>query len=241
MIRGIYSKAEDQVFKEGVPTFDTIEECMQWMKENAQNGSNPDDPNLRHSLSHLIDWEQVQKYLVEKLVKKHRAKPENGKLQKKYLRGKNTVYSAKEFKPVVNELISRLDLSFYSQTNSESTMNTLKYLFHHMRCGIFVCIRDNDLKMFVPFVNKDYTNTWGDKLRTDPEDLQDYYREKRHHYRRENIIQDKVRCRISFSFTWFFTCSSRINGGLMVTSSVMSIILPGKSTRNGGEITCVCL
>jgi len=191
MIRGIYSNANDEVFKNGVPTFETIEECTQWMRENASKGSNPQDPNLRHALTHLIDWDQVKTYLIDKLVKEHRAKPENGKLQKKYLRGKNSVYSAKEFKPVVKQLISRLDLSFYSNTNTESTLNTLKYLFHHMRCGIFVCIRDNDLKMFVPFVNKDYTNTWGDQLRTDPEDLDDYYREKRHHYRRENIIPDK--------------------------------------------------
>lgn len=35
-----------------------------------------------------------------------------------------------------------------------------RYLFHHMRCGIFVCIRNKRLMVFAPFVNKDYTNDW---------------------------------------------------------------------------------
>ena len=53
--------------------------------------------------------------------------------------------------------------------------------------------------MFVPFCNKDYTNTWGDRLETSPASLDEYYKvkhgtgRKRGHCRRENIIPDKTR------------------------------------------------
>lgn len=48
--------------------------------------------------------------------------------------------------------------------------------------------------MFVPFVNKDYRNTWGDQLEVDSSDgsLERYYSEKRAMGSRlENYIQDK--------------------------------------------------
>lgn len=35
-----------------------------------------------------------------------------------------------------------------------------RYLFHHMRCGILVVIRNKRLVVFAPFANKDYTNDW---------------------------------------------------------------------------------
>ncbi len=43
-------------------------------------------------------------------------------------------------------------------------MNTLRYLFEHMRCGIFVKIRAGQLVMFVPFANDAYTNTWAGEM-----------------------------------------------------------------------------
>ena len=64
--------------------------------------------------------------------------------------------------PVYDYLKSRLDLPIHSIMNSTSTINTLTYLFNHMKCGILVMIRDNKLVLFCPFVNKDYTNNWGD-------------------------------------------------------------------------------
>lgn len=64
------------------------------------------------------------------------------------------------------------------QTNRESTFNTLKYLFFHMRCGIFVMIRRRRVVMFVPFANKDYENNWGDNITFDSSDgsMNQYYR-----------------------------------------------------------------
>ena len=55
---------------------------------------------------------------------------------------------------VVEGVDYRVNLPFHRETNRESTMNTLKYLFFHMRCGIFVMIRRRTVVLFVPFANK---------------------------------------------------------------------------------------
>lgn len=57
-------------------------------------------------------------------------------------------------------------------------MHTLKYLFFHMRCGIFVMIRRRRVVLFVPFANKDYENNWGDNIKFDSSDgsMHSYYR-----------------------------------------------------------------
>lgn len=67
-------------------------------------------------------------------------------------------------------LSSRLNLPIHSTMTSLSVLNTLQYLFHHMRCGIYIMIRDNQLVIFCPFVNKHYQNTWSDALTLDCDD-----------------------------------------------------------------------
>ena len=48
--------------------------------------------------------------------------------------------------------------------NGDGVLNTLRYLYYHMRCGIFVAVRQNKVVMFCPFANADYRNTWSHKL-----------------------------------------------------------------------------
>jgi hypothetical protein len=54
-------------------------------------------------------------------------------------------------------------------------------------------IRNNQLAIFCPFVNKEYTNTWGEYPMIDAPDgsIPQYYDKKRHSYREENVIPDK--------------------------------------------------
>jgi hypothetical protein len=94
-------------------------------------------------------------------------------------------------KNVYEKLKSRLNLSIYENITSYSVINTLKYLFYHMKCGIYVMIRDNKVQIFSPFVNKNYKNNWGDNLQIDGRDLDNYYLKKSKFYRNENII-DKL-------------------------------------------------
>ena len=193
-LRGIYSQKEEKVatFANGVPTFDTLDECRTWMEQHSQVGSNPEDPTLQHIFTHLKNWDQVERFLIHKR-RSLRPKPPPSKESRSAVvnQSENKVLSNEEFKPVLETLRSRLRLPFHQEMNVESTLNTLKYIFFHMRSGIFVCIRNNEIKMFAPFVNKDYRNNWGHLLRTDPPSLEEYYEEKRNHYRKENIIMDK--------------------------------------------------
>jgi hypothetical protein len=97
-------------------------------------------------------------------------------------------------------LQSRMNLPIHTSMNKHSTMNTLKYLFYHMRCGIYVMIRNNQVCIFAPFVNKDYSNNWADvdtvygqglKLESADGSISSYYAEKEQHYRKENVLKDK--------------------------------------------------
>ena len=99
---------------------------------------------------------------------------------------------------VYEYIISRLNLPIHSRMNKYSSINTLKYLFFHMRCGIYVMIRSNSVAIFCPFVNKDYRNNWIDvdpegmglKLESADGTIGSYYAEKENHYRRENVLPD---------------------------------------------------
>jgi hypothetical protein len=102
-------------------------------------------------------------------------------------------------KDVYSYLTSRLDLPVHRRMNNYSAINTLKYLFFHMRCGIYVMIRNSEVAIFSPFVNKDYRNNWADvdpageglKLECSDGQVGSYYAEKQNHYRRENVLEDR--------------------------------------------------
>ena len=48
--------------------------------------------------------------------------------------------------------------------NPDAGLNTLRYLFFHTRCGIWVSIRNGTVALFTPFANRAYTNTFGDRV-----------------------------------------------------------------------------
>jgi hypothetical protein len=47
----------------------------------------------------------------------------------------------------------------------DAVLNTLRYMFYGMRCGILVCIRSGKLALFAPFANAAYRNAWSSRLR----------------------------------------------------------------------------
>ena len=274
-----------QYFPNQVPRFTEKSEAIEFMKRYCRIGSNPEEPHLRHSISTLTDWDQIEKYLLPKIheyntkwppklplddaqYKRNKYMPssasapspssssstsisaeeyetEKAAAVKKFLKelgwrqyftddGENTPYyfekstkTTQYKKPkalrtflsdyevshpapsdtknskdggsgtVKQELIkhqdtdktskgqeqeeeleakglsttsegvyaymkSRFDLPIHRTMTRHSTLNTLSYLYHHMRCGIFVMIRNNQVAIFCPFVNKDYRNNWED-------------------------------------------------------------------------------
>ena len=193
------------------------------MKEynTYHGGSNPEYPHLMHIFTTLISWEQIEKYLIPN-IHKARAEPSFAKpVPRDYLKEKgpqntqngndnptwtateedslaatktNNIYEIEEAYNVAKDINFRLDLPFHRCLTPASTINTLKYLFFHMKCGIYVMIRGGKLRIFAPFVNSDYRNTWGDKLTLEGDgSLDTYYTRKAGLYREENVDKDKFK------------------------------------------------
>lgn len=160
----------------------------------------------------LTNWDQIESILIPAI---HTARKESSfanPVPKTYLKDCNNgreqdekkeqlekessknIYESPEAKMVYDAINFRLDQPIHKCTTTESTMNTLKYLFFHMKCGIFVMIRNGKLRIFAPFVNSDYRNTWGDKLKLEGDgSLDSYYTQKAGLYREENIEKDKFK------------------------------------------------
>ena len=214
-LRGLFGDKGDSqnwldatsAFPNGVPRFDSKVECAQFMKEynTYHGGSNPEMPHLMHIFTTLTTWTQIEKILLPN-IQKARGEPSFApSVPREYL-GPNAdfppsvsntnesqnVYETKEAKCVIDAINFRLDLPIHRCTTPSSTMNTLKYLFYHMKCGIFVMIRDHKLRIFCPFVNSDYRNSWGDKLVLEGDgSLDTYYTQKAGECREEAIEKDK--------------------------------------------------
>ena len=80
--------------------------------------------------------------------------------------------------PTVENVMLRANNKVHASTNEESTLNTLRYMFFHMKCGIFVMVRQSRILMFVPFVNRDYKNTWSEFMTFEHRTQQRYYQVK---------------------------------------------------------------
>eukprot|EP01084_Bolivina_argentea_P152993 266760_1 len=204
-LRGIYESNDDgaapgmidlDLFKDGTDgmlRFRTKDECTRFMKKHCRRGSNPDFQWLQQIFTTLVTWDQVQKYLVSKIGYFNKKYPpfqsSSDNIADNIFMQNNRSSSAQA---VHQEIVNRLNLPFHQTITPASTTNTLKYLFFHMRCGIFVMIRNGRLVMFVSFCNKDYENDWGGDYprRKGNQCIQDYYANKLE-FRVENYIADK--------------------------------------------------
>ncbi len=59
----------------------------------------------------------------------------------------------------------------YDKTNYNSIIDTFRYIFHELKKGIFVQIKNNQLVTFLPFSKSNYVNEWGSEL-----DIQDNFK-----------------------------------------------------------------
>jgi len=202
MLRNIFAFEDEfpdwqqvlSTFETKVPRFDTKEEAQNFTKEHCLIGSNPDYPVLQHSVTTLVSWQQIETYLLPKIQEydqKYALKtpvPEEESLQSnRYLNCER-----EEDKTLHEYITDRLNLKIHQSLSYESRNNTLRYLFFHMKCGIYVMIRENSLKIFAPFVNKDYENTWSDSLHLDCQDntVESYIDEKARnlHHKKEILL-----------------------------------------------------
>jgi len=188
-VRGIYA-AEDEAdpeFRE-VQTFETKTGCKEWYAFHRRR-TNPDYESGDHIYTTACDWGQVCRLLLRPLAALRARFP--ARVPRPLPAGNRFAAS----RPVLVGLRSRLRLPVHEAATDESTTNTLRYLFFHMRCGIFVAIRAGAVRMFVPFVNKDYSNNWGADFRLEGSmSVDEYYRAKRARTKiREKPIPDRRR------------------------------------------------
>lgn len=161
-------------------------------------GSNPEQPHLMHIFTMLTNWGQIERILLPAIAKA-RSEPSFAKqvsrdhlVEEPSSNDAPNVYEQKDSWNVTDQINYRLNLPIHRATTPVSTLNTLKYLFYHMKCGIFVMIRDGKLRIFAPFVNSDYRNTWEGKLTLEGDgSLNTYYSHKSGLYRDEEVEPDK--------------------------------------------------
>ena len=206
--RGLFGRKGDSLnwldavstFPNGVPRFQSKDEAIEFMKEyNMHNGgSNPDYPHLQHIFTMLIGWEQVETMLLPS-IEKARSEPSFAKKIPRTYGNEpdetsDNINERPECKGVMDTIAERLDVPFHRCTTVASTLNTLKYLFFHMKCGIYVMIHNGELRIFAPFVNVEYKNTWADHLRIEGDGtLDSYYTQKAGLYREEQIEPDRAK------------------------------------------------
>jgi len=191
-------------FPNGCPRFESKDDALEFMENynTYHGGSNPDLPHMMHIFTMLMSWDQIDRILLPAIEKARKEVSHNAaKVPRDYMEDNEetyagppseNVYEREESYNVVSDINLRLDLPFHKCLTPASTMNTLKYLFFHMKCGIYVMIRDGKLRIFCPFVNSEYRNVWGDVIRVEgSDDLGRYYADKRKFYRKENVEYDR--------------------------------------------------
>lgn len=204
-IRGLFGEKGDSInwidavsnFPNGVPRFETKEEALEFMinYNKLNGGSNPEFPHLQHIFTMLIGWEQIESILLPN-IKRAREEPSFAKpVPRNYGNDpdptSSNIYENSETSEVMHTVAERLDVPFHKCTTQASVMNTLKYLFYHMKCGIYVMIRNGKLRIFAPFVNVEYRNVWWKNLRIEGDGtLDSYYTQKAGLYREEQIEPD---------------------------------------------------
>ena len=97
-------------------------------------------------------------------------------------------------KLVGEEIDARLASPLHDKRPPAAALATLRYAWSHLRCGVYVLIRDGRVKIFAPFCNQDYANGWGASLRLEGDlGVDAYYRRKRERCggREEFVLKDK--------------------------------------------------
>lgn len=69
---------------------------------------------------------------------------------------------------IFNEINFNIYWEKYLNIHSNDITNTFKYMFYKFKKGIFVKIKNNELKVFLPFSNKNFINEWSDFIKIDP-------------------------------------------------------------------------
>lgn len=90
---------------------------------------------------------------------------------------------------IQKEIDFKLNSAVYELISSRTVTNTFNYLFQKISNGIYVQIRDGRISYFIPFVNTNFVNNWGNliKLPSKYKTLKDYYLDKEKEFNSRSI------------------------------------------------------
>lgn len=151
----------------------TLDDCKNSVKENIVTNERY---NYTHTHFTAGDIDQFEKYV-------DRTNP--SKLCKKIDLSENK-YKNKT-----------IDISWdkYKDLEGDSVSNTFNYLFNKFKKGIYLKIQDNELKVFLPFSNKNFINEWAHKIKVDPK----YDGDMMKFIKYINVMNDKPYYKISIN------------------------------------------
>ena len=140
--RGIFGPKGDSLdwldatskFPNGVPRFETRDECLKFMKEYNlyHGGSNPEFPHLQHIFTTLISWDQVERILLPAMAKARTEPSFAKKIPRSYgvqpEDDSPNIYERSGAKAAVDAINFCLDQPIHKCTTPESVLNKMKQL-----------------------------------------------------------------------------------------------------------------
>ena len=75
---------------------------------------------------------------------------------------------------LLRNIFEKISLEVWTKNKSvdaDATLNTFRYIFHKFKKGIFVKIKDNKLKVFLPFSKANFTNEWYENIQQTPKEI----------------------------------------------------------------------
>ena len=125
--------------------------------------------HMQHIYTTLVGWDQVDQHLLRKREEYINRFPSEYTYSSMPAPSSGSLNVSEEnrfakLSKICNALEERLSLPFHASLTPMAALNTLRYMYFHMRCGIYVMIRRGEVKMFVPFVNDEYRNTFAHRL-----------------------------------------------------------------------------
>jgi hypothetical protein len=109
----------------------------------------------RETFTFLFNSKQIKKYLIEPYRKNPPRRRPISLPDMENITHKNSIQ---------NEVLSRLNIPYYRGINNRSVMNTLRYMFYYVNKGLYVSIRNNAIKSFIPFSGGRNKNGWTHRL-----------------------------------------------------------------------------
>jgi hypothetical protein len=122
------------------------DECVASLKSKQQ--TNPRYKQFTQRVFHAGDEEQFQKYRDQT----------NGDICIPRISLEKNLFRDQPFR----------EWEKYENIGAPAILNTFRYIFHKFKKGIFVKIRNNELKVFLPFSKVKFENEWSDRIKVDP-------------------------------------------------------------------------